>query len=209
MKTLAKYLGLVLLLFLLMVVGKTYLTPSKQVAVLPATQEPIDAQKAARDLAGAIPFQTISWEGGGTEEQKKATQEAFEAFHAYLQRTFPQVYAKLQHETVGEENLLFTWQGSDPSLKPMLLAGHQDVVPIEPGTEGKWTQPPFGGAISDGFVWGRGTMDDKVTVVGILEAVDALLSKGFQPRRTVYLGFGQDEEIGGLRGAQKIAQLLH
>ena len=162
-----------------------------------------------RDLAGAIPFQTISWEGGGTEEQKKATQEAFEAFHAYLQRTFPQVYAKLQHETVGEENLLFTWQGSDPSLKPMLLAGHQDVVPIEPGTEGKWTQPPFGGAISNGFVWGRGTMDDKVTVVGILEAVDALLSKGFQPRRTVYLGFGQDEEIGGLRGAQKIAQLLH
>jgi carboxypeptidase PM20D1 len=90
----------------------------------------------------------------------------------------------------------------------MLLTGHQDVVPIEQGTESKWTHPPFSGEIADGFIWGRGTMDDKITVVGVLEAVDALLLKGFAPKRTVYLAFGQDEEIGGLEGAEKIGQLL-
>ncbi len=87
--------------------------------------------------------------------------------------------------------------------------GHQDVVPIEAGTEGKWTHPPFSGEIADGFIWGRGTMDDKVTVVGVLEAVTLLLQKGFQPRRTVYLAFGQDEEIGTMEGTEKIAQLLN
>jgi carboxypeptidase PM20D1 len=159
-------------------------------------------------LSGAIPFQTISWEGGGMPERKKATQDAFDGFHGYLENKFPQVYAKLTHENVGKNNLLFTWKGSSPLLKPMLLMGHQDVVPVEAGTEGKWAHPPFSGEIAEGMIWGRGSMDDKVTVVGVLEAVDTLLSKGFEPQRTVYLAFGQDEEIGGLEGAQTIAQVL-
>ena len=72
----------------------------------------------------------------------------------------------------------------------------------------KWTHPGFSGEIADGFIWGRGTMDDKQTIVGLMEAVDLLLVKGFQPKRTIYLAFGQDEEIGGLEGAAKIAELL-
>ena len=203
-----KFIGLLLLVLLVIVIARTLLVPSKQVAALPASSEKIDAQKAARDLSGAIPFQTISWAEGGTPEQKKATDEAFDRFHAYLEKTFPQVYATLRHETVGANNLLFVWQGSNASLKPMLLMGHQDVVPIEPGTEQKWTHPPFSGAIAEDMIWGRGTMDDKVTVVGVLEAVEALLTENFQPQRTVYLAFGQDEEIGGLQGAELIGQLL-
>jgi len=208
MRTLLKFLALLLLVLVLVVVGRTLLIPSRQAGPAPRGRESVDAQKAARHLSGAIPFQTISWEGGGTDEQRRATQEAFGGFHAYLEKTFPQVYAKLQHETVGAHNVLFTWKGSDASLKPMLLMGHQDVVPIEPGTDNKWTHPPFSGEIAEGFIWGRGTMDDKVTVVGVLEAVDLLLVEGFQPKRTVFLAFGQDEEIGGLEGAEKIAQLL-
>jgi len=208
MKKLLKLLGMVIGLLLAIAALRTYLKPSKQFAAVPATAPAVDAQKAASDLSGAIPFQTISWEGGGTAEQKKATEEAFAAFHAYLERAFPQVYSKLEHEVVGANNLLFRWKGTDGSLQPMLLAGHQDVVPIEPGTETKWTHPPFSGEVAEGFIWGRGTLDDKVTVVGILEAVDALLTAGFQPKRTVYLAFGQDEEIGGLQGAEKIGQLL-
>jgi carboxypeptidase PM20D1 len=208
MKKLLKLIGVVLLILLVIVLARTFLAPSKQISLVPATAQPVDPQKAARDLSGSIPFQTISWEGGGTDEQKKATAEAFSGFHAYLEKTFSQVYAKLEHEAVGANNILFTWKGTDGSLKPMLLAGHQDVVPIEPGTEHNWTHPPFSGEIADGFIWGRGTMDDKVTVVGVLEAVDALLSAGFQPKRTVYLAFGQDEELGGLEGAAKIGQLL-
>jgi len=208
MKRLLKLLGMILLVLVVVVVARTVLIPSRQIGRLPYSPEGVDAQKASRELAGAIPFQTISWEEGATEEQKKATQEAFVGLHAYLEKTFPQVYAKLDHEIVGANNLLFTWKGSDGSLKPIVMLGHQDVVPIEAGTESKWTHPPFSGEIADGFIWGRGTLDDKMTVVGVLEAVDLLLSKGFQPKRTVILAFGQDEEVGGLEGAEKIAQLL-
>jgi carboxypeptidase PM20D1 len=208
MKKLLKALGWLLLLLLLVVLGRTFLLPSKQIGPLPHIPETIDAQKVAQDLSGAIPFRTISWGEEGTDAQRQATQEAFVGFHAYLEKTFPQVYAKLEHETVGANSLLFVWKGTDPSLKPIMLLGHQDVVPVEEGTEDKWTRPPFSGEISDGFIWGRGTLDDKMTVVGVLEAVDLLLSKGFQPKRTVILAFGQDEEVGGLEGAHKIAELL-
>ena len=76
------------------------------------------------------------------------------------------MHAQLRRETVGEHSLLYTWDGSDPSLEPILLMGHMDVVPVEPGTEGKWRHGPFEGRIADGFVWGRGTIDDKSAVVG-------------------------------------------
>ncbi len=209
MRWLAKWIGILLLLMLAVVVARTVLLPSKQIAAVAYTPEGVKSAEAAQRLAGSIPFQTVWYgEGGGTPEQQKQTLAALDEFHAYLEKTFPRVYEKLGHEVVGQENLLFTWKGSDPSLKPMLIMGHQDEVPIEAGTESKWTHAPFSGEIADGYVWGRGTMDDRITVVGALEAVDTLLAKGYQPKRTVYLAFGQDEEIGGLEGAEKIAQLL-
>lgn len=208
MKTFLKFVGLVVLVLVVIVVARALTVPSKQVGSLPHAPEGFDSRKLADDLAGTIPFETISYEGGGTEEQQRKTQEAFVALHAYLEKTFPVVYSKLHHEVVGANNLFFVWKGTDPSLKPMLLMGHQDVVPIEAGTEGNWTHPPFGGEIADGFIWGRGTMDDKVTIIGVLVAVNMLLEKGFQPKRTVYLAFGQDEEIGTREGTTKIAQLL-
>jgi carboxypeptidase PM20D1 len=208
MKKVLGVLAVAVLALVAIVVLRTLLLPSKQIGRLPHTPEAIDSQKVAADLAGTIPFQTISFEDGGTGEQKETTKTAFEGLHSYLEKTFPRVYSSLGDEIVGENNLLFVWKGSDASLKPMLLMGHQDVVPIEEGAEASWMQPPFSGKIADGFIWGRGTMDDKQTIVGVLEAVDLLLAKGFQPKRTLYLAFGQDEEIGGLQGAEKIAQLL-
>jgi carboxypeptidase PM20D1 len=118
------------------------------------------------------------------------------------------VHATLTREIVNDYSLLYTWKGTDTNLKPILLLAHMDVVPVDSGTENKWTHPPFAGRISDGYIWGRGTMDDKVSVLGILEAVEELLEGGFQPRRTVYLAFGHDEEVGGKQGAAKIATLL-
>ena len=207
-KTFLKLMAISISFLLLIVVGRTLLLPSKQIAAIPFTPDKFDSQKAIHDLSGAIPFRTISWEGGGTEQQKKASQEAFVGFHSYLEHTFPQVYARLDHEIVGENNLLFTWKGSDPSLKPILMMGHQDVVPVEASTEGKWMHAPFSGDIADGFIWGRGSLDDKMTVVGLLESVDLMINQGFQPKRTIYFAFGQDEEIGGLQGAAKIGQVL-
>jgi len=132
----------------------------------------------------------------------------FEAFHEFLRRSFPEVHRRLQWERVGGYSLLYRWRGSDTTLPALLLMGHMDVVPVEPGTEGKWKYPPFGGVVAEGYIWGRGAIDDKVTVMSILEAAEALLQKGFQPTRDIYFTFGHDEEVGGARGAQQIVSLL-
>jgi carboxypeptidase PM20D1 len=88
----------------------------------------------------------------------------------------------------------------------VLLMAHQDVVPVEDAAA--WRHPPFGGVIADGYVWGRGAIDDKQAVMGIMEAVELLLAEGFAPPRTVYLAFGHDEEASGHGGAARIAELL-
>ena len=158
---------------------------------------------APERLAGAVRIPTVS-----PADSTQRDSAAFRALHTYLAGAYPRVHAAARVEGVGQDALLFTWPGSDPALRPIVLMGHLDVVPVEPGTEAQWTRPPFSGAIADGFVWGRGTLDDKSTVLGVLEAVEGLLAGGFRPRRTVILAFGADEEVGGERGAVPIAALL-
>jgi carboxypeptidase PM20D1 len=170
--------------------------------VAPVPNVPIP-HGAAERLAGAIRIRTIS-----SEDPSLFDAEAFRRLHEYLATAFPRVHAELQPEAVATHSLLYRWQGSNSSLRPILLIGHMDVVPVEPGTEGKWEQSPFGGQIADGFIWGRGAIDNKSAVVGTLEAVEMLLDEGFRPARTVYLAYGHDEEVGGTRGARQIAGLL-
>jgi carboxypeptidase PM20D1 len=90
----------------------------------------------------------------------------------------------------------------------VLLCGHLDVVPPDPVTLAEWTYDPFSGEVADGQVWGRGALDMKGTVITLLEAVEALLKTGYQPERTLYLGLGHDEEIGGIDGARCLSSLL-
>lgn len=158
---------------------------------------------AAERLAGSLRIATIS-----PEDPAAFDGEPFRALHAYLRTAFPRVHSQLACETVRTFSLLCTWAGKDPSLDPILLMGHLDVVPVEAGTGGKWKHEPFGGRIADGFIWGRGSIDNKSAVVGTLEAVEALLGEGFQPRRTVLLAYGHDEEVGGMGGGREIAALL-
>ena len=153
---------------------------------------------AVERLAGAVRIATVSGE-------VPPPAESLAAFQDLLRQSFPLVHAALRQETIGGGSLLYTWQGKDPGAPALLLAAHQDVVPVEAGA---WQQPPFGGAIAGGFVWGRGTLDDKGSLMAILEAVERLLGQGYQPRQTVYLAFGHNEEIGGEGGAQAIAALL-
>lgn len=203
MKKLLSILGLALLILIAVVLVRTATVQSRQISAEPVTDMPVVAQAAAARLAGAIRFPTVSHEEGGVVER-----EAFLGLHQYLAQTFPRVHRTLTREVVADYSLLYTWKGRNPSLPPILLMSHLDVVPVEPGTERSWTHPPFSGQIADGYVWGRGSMDDKVSVLGILEGVDLLLGQGFRPERTVLLAFGHDEEIGGLQGARNIAALL-
>jgi carboxypeptidase PM20D1 len=158
---------------------------------------------AAERLAGAVRFRTVSHEDPAAFDAA-----AFAGLHAYLEASFPRVHETLRREIVSRHSLLYTWSGSDPSLRPILLMGHLDVVPVEPGQEERWQHDPFGGEIAGGFIWGRGVIDNKSAIVGTLEAVEMLLAEGFRPARTVYLAYGHDEEVGGVRGAKEIAALL-
>ncbi|KZW02631.1 Zn-dependent exopeptidase [Exidia glandulosa HHB12029] len=132
----------------------------------------------------------------------------FHDFHAYLQEKFPQVHSKFTLTKVNTLALVYTWVGTDASLKPLFLAAHQDVVPVEPNTVGQWTQPPFSGLYDGEWIWGRGSCDDKSGLIGIMIALESLISKGFNPTRTLILGFGFDEETGGKAGAQSIGEYL-
>lgn len=160
----------------------------------------VEAQPAAERLAEAVRFPTVS-----SELAVPATVAAYRQLHLHLKKHFPLVHSKLEREEIGL-SLLYTWRGTDPSALPVLLAAHQDVVP--PGDPAQWKELPFGGRIVNGQIWGRGTLDDKVAVLGILESVEKLLAQGHRPRRTVYLAFGHDEEVGGEQGAKRIAERL-
>ncbi len=198
-------LGLLLALVALaaVVAVKTWTTPSRQLAVAPAPKLDIDLQAAAKRLAGAIPIRTVS-----SLDDPAANLAEFDRLHAYLEQNFPKVHATLEKEVVGQKALLYTWTGSDAAAKPIALMAHQDMVPIAPGTEKAWSVDPFGGEIKDGFVWGRGTLDNKGNLFAQMEAIELLIASGFKPRQTIYLVMGDDEEVSGLRGAQPIAELL-
>src|SRR5687768_14679280 len=195
--------GTVVALTAAVIVARTALNKSALAAPIPGPGVAIP-ELAAERLAGSLRIRTISH-----AEPGKTDTAAFPTLHAYLAASFPSMHSTLARETVNTHSLLYTWRGSDPSLKPILLMGHLDVVPVEPGTETKWQRDPFGGVIADGFIWGRGAIDNKSAVVGVLEAIEMLLGQGFQPKRTVYVAYGHDEEVGGSQGARHVAALLN
>ena len=157
----------------------------------------------AENLAQATRFRTVS-----DQDRAKIDYSQFDQLRAFLRATYPRVYSALDVELVNQQSLLLQWPGTESSELPILFTAHMDVVPVEPGTDGDWDHPPFGGVLADGKIYGRGTLDDKVGVIGLLEAVEQLLAEGFQPRRTIVFGFGHDEEISGGEGAAAIAKRL-
>uniref|UniRef100_A0A8D0ZJQ7 Peptidase M20 dimerisation domain-containing protein n=1 Tax=Sus scrofa TaxID=9823 RepID=A0A8D0ZJQ7_PIG len=128
-------------------------------------------------------------------------------FNKYLSKLFPTVFKTsfIRHEVVGEYSHLFTVHGSDPSLQPYMLLAHIDVVPAP--DEG-WDVPPFSGLERNGFIYGRGTIDNKNSLMGILQALELLLIRNYIPRRSFFIALGHDEEVMGVNGAQKISALL-
>ena len=138
----------------------------------------IDTDRAVSNLSESIKFKTIS-----NQQAFNKNQQEYDLFIAWLKTTYELVFQKTSLQTFNE-TLLFKWEGKDKSLQPILLTGHYDVVPVIPGTEERWKEPPFSGKVDSEFIWGRGALDDKSGVIGILEAVTYLLEKDFQPTRT-------------------------
>lgn len=163
----------------------------------------VDAEAAVARFARALSYPTVSHRDSAQNEVA-----AFAAFRAFLRESFPRSFAALEWQEVNTHSLLGRWPGRAGAGLPAMFIAHYDVVPVDPADDGKWTQPPFAGSVRDGFVWGRGALDDKGNLMALLEATESLLAAGWQPERDIYLGFGHDEEVGGAEGAAGIAALL-
>ncbi|KAK5576474.1 hypothetical protein RB653_007618 [Dictyostelium firmibasis] len=191
---------------LLMLVLNTIRFTSKQPKVEILSPDHVDSYTTLSDielahrLAKATTFKTISF---GESPEFDQYEPEFLKFHQFLRETFPKVHQYLNLNIIANYSLVYHWKGLDEqSLKPILLAGHIDVVPTL--FLDKWTHPPFAGIVDETYIWGRGTMDDKGSVMAILESVEDLLRQGFKPQRSIYLAFGHDEELGGNTGAHNI-----
>ncbi len=163
-----------------------------------------NTQAAANHLGEAIRIQTITYASGDPEPGEE---QPWLDLHAWMQATYPDILAAASTELVADYSLLITWPGADSALAPLILMAHQDVVPVNPGTEADWTNGPFGGVVADGYIWGRGAMDDKGSMIAILEAANTLAASGWAPTRTIMFAFGHDEEVSGA-GAQAMFNLL-
>ena len=201
-KVLLLILGVILILVVVIVVRTATFT-SNQPSVPTVDTIKIDKDAAVTRLSRALQIQTISH-----QESSKFDPAPFLKFHQMLEQAFPAVHRTLQKQVINTYSLLYKWPGSDSALKPVVLLAHMDVVPVEPGTEDKWKHRAFNGDIAEGYIWGRGTLDMKGVLMGLMEATEVLANSGFKPKRTIYLAFGHDEEIGGADGAGKIVEYL-
>ncbi len=156
-----------------------------------------------QNLSKAIQYPTISF-----GEEVPVDSITFIGFHKFLEATFPLTHATLSLKKINTYSLLYTWEGSEASKKPIIFMSHQDVVPVDEPTLKDWEAGPFEGKISKTDIIGRGSMDDKASLIALLEAVELLLEESFKPSQTIYLAFGHDEEVGGSKGAAEIAKYL-
>jgi len=121
----------------------------------------------------------------------------FLAYRKFLEKSYPLIHKNLPRTTIDSFNYIYEWKGTDTSLLPMVLMAHYDVVPVEASAVKLWHAVPYGGEVKENYIWGRGVLDDKSSMISILEATEAQLAKGFQPKQTILLCFGADEESSG------------
>jgi len=173
--------------------------------VNPVERHDFDAEAALSNLSRAIQIPTIT-----LQDSTEMDHAAFHEFRAFMKDAYPHVHETMERERMGSHGhtLLYRWEGQDTTQSPILLMGHYDVVPVEEGTREEWSHPPYGGVRKNGFLWGRGALDDKSGTLSAFEAAEHLIRTGFQPEQTVYLLANHDEETGGNRGAARVAGQL-
>ena len=162
-----------------------------------------DEYAAIDRFSKAIQIPTISY-----EDTTETQYEFYDEFLDFLVENYPRLNEIAEVKRFGGYSVLFKWQGSRSDLKPVLLMGHYDVVPVKEDAEEYWTYEPFSGSVEEGYIWGRGTLDDKSGIMSIMEAAEFLVEQGFRPKRKIYIALHHDEEVGGQRGAKLISEYL-
>jgi len=198
MKKIVGILGLLLLAIFIFVIIKTITNkPSmnkQEVNLLALPEKAIDHMSAAIQLRTETPnddyqFDTVT----------------FMRYRTFLETTYPLIHKNLPRTIVDSFNYIYEWKGTDTSILPMVLMAHYDVVPVEASAIKLWHAKPYGGEIKENYIWGRGVLDDKSSMISILEATEAQLAKGFKPKQTILLCFGADEESSG-KGATAVVK---
>lgn len=169
---------------------KAALFKPEKVEVPPMEDEKVDLNRFRKNLSDAIKFKTIA-----DKEAANTDWAVFDAFHDFLNKRYPLMHEKLELTVIARGSLVFRWKGTRSDLDPIALLSHQDVVPISEGTLDDWKHDPFEGVDDGEFIWGRGALDMKNHLIGVLESVETLLSEGFVPERDVYILLGHNEEV--------------
>ena len=203
MKKLLGVLGIIVLVVIAVMVYRagSHFEDQSGAPAASVVEVSIDEDAAVERFSAALTYPTISH-----DDRSNFDAAAFTGFRDFLESAYPLVHERAQRTIISGHSLVFHLPGSDPSLEPVLFLSHMDVVPVQKDTLADWTHPPFDGVVKDGIVWGRGSVDDKVGVIALLEATEMLLQQGIEPQRSLYLAFGHDEEVGGADGAQAVAR---
>ena len=186
----------ILLVFVVVLLARTLMFTPK--AEEQKVFEPIeqDAEESVRNLAALVRCKTVSYEDGALEDDAE-----FDKLIALLPELYPHVWETCPLTRFPGRGLLFRWEGRTPG-EPSVLMAHYDVVPVE---EENWLKPAFEAVIEDGVMWGRGTLDTKVSFNGILSGAENLIRQGFRPEHDVYFAFSGGEEVNG-PGAENIVR---
>ncbi len=195
----ALYIVLAILAVLVAVIFiRTLLFVPKKTEALDVYPVTFDREKAAASLSEMIKCKTVSDKNPENEDEGE-----FEKFKMLLPTLFPLLHEKCEFSSPNKRALLYRWQGKSEK-NPTVLMAHYDVVSAD---EEKWERPAFSGEVEGGFVYGRGTLDTKGTLNGILFAAESLMKEGFVPENDIYFAFAGDEEISG-EGANSIVRYI-
>lgn len=163
---------------------------------------------SAARLSGAVQVDTQIQDNQPDVDVAPELWEQFGPFHEYLEKTFPKMHLVPKVYKVNTWGLVYHWEGSNAALKPLMLAAHQDVVPVQKDTLKDWSYPPFEGHYDGEYLYGRGASDCKNLLIAVMEALETLLEEGYKPQRGVIVAFGFDEEASGRVGAAAIGKFL-
>lgn len=186
------------------------LSPSFNTSIEHILKDPTYKKESINRLSEAVQIPTEVQDINPDPKDDPQFYSQFVKFHQFLDETFPLVKSHLQKDTINEFGLLYTWKGTNESLKPVLLMAHQDVVPVNKESVDQWTFPPFSGHYDPetDLLWGRGSNDCKNLLIAEFEAIEKLLEDGFEPERTVLVSLGFDEESSGVWGASHLAPFI-
>lgn len=187
---------------LITVIGTLLLAVSIFVGIRTITNKPASNKQevvlealpanAIAHMSAAIQFRTET-----PNDDYQFDTSTFMNYRKFMETNYPLIHKNLTRTIIDSFNYIYEWKGTDPSILPMVLMAHYDVVPVEESAVKLWHAKPYGGEVKEDYIWGRGVLDDKSSMISILEATEAQLAKGFTPKQTILLCFGADEESSG------------